>query len=292
MSNEEIVRLIQNGVSVTDNMQILYETNLPLIKQFIKPYLYLEEKQDLMQEAYIGLWQAVQHYESSENVRFMTFAQFWIQQAVRRYIENCTSLIRLPSHLREQIGRYKKNVRQLQQELGHYPTDAEIAEYMRISLDRVRKLQLCMYDVASLDAPLYPDSSDNENFTLADTLQDDSSPEESTIDKIYAEYQKSELWGILERFTDTEQRDLLKRYAAGQSIAQIARETGESYQSVRRRFDNILRKLKIGKPGRELRERLETIGSRLYSNSLKRFKERGYSAIEDIAIELMEMDRE
>ena len=221
----------------------------------------------------------------------MTFAQFWVRSQIQRYIEDCTSLIRLPSHLREQIGRYKKTAQRLQQELGRDPTDEEIAEYMRISLDRVRKLQLCMYDVASLDAPLPTGSSDDNDYTLADTIQGDCNVEDDVVSELYAEYQKNELWAILARFADESQLDLLRRYASGQSLAQIARETGESYQSVRRRFDNILRRLKIGKPGRELRERLETIGSRLYSNSLKRFKERGYSAIEDIAIELMEMDK-
>ncbi len=289
MSNEEIVRLIQSGVSVTDNMQILYETNLPLIKQFIKPYLHLVEEEDLLQECYFALQDAVEHYETDQNVKFMTYAEFWVKHQIQRYLEDCASIIRLPSHLREQIGRYKKNVSQLQQELGRDPTDEEIAEYMRISLDRVRKLQLCMYDVASLDAPLSTDSSDD--LTLADVIQADSSLEERITDKIYAEYQKSELWAILGRYTDAEQQDLLRRYAEVGNIAEIARQTGESYQSVRRRFNDILRRLKIGKPGRELRERLETIGSRLYSNSLKRFKERGYSAIEDIAIELMEMDK-
>lgn len=288
MSNEEIVRLIQNGVSVTDNMQILYETNLPLIKQFIKPYLYLEEKQDLMQEAFIGLWQAVQHYESSENVRFMTFAQFWVRSQIQRYIEDCISLIRLPSHLREQIGRYKKNVGQLQQELGRKPTDEEVAECMRISLDRVRKLQLCMYDVASLDAPLSTDSSDDKDYTLADTLQGGCNVEDDVVSELYAEYQENELWGILARFTNKPQMDLLRRYAEVGNIAQIARETGESYQSVRREFNAVIRKLNTGRPRRILRQEFEMLDARLYNNSFKRFKERGCN-VENIAIRRAEL---
>lgn len=65
MNNEQIVEQIQNGYSVTDNMQLLYENNLPLIKQFIKPYAAYESTEDLLQEAYFGLWEAVQHYEMS-----------------------------------------------------------------------------------------------------------------------------------------------------------------------------------------------------------------------------------
>ena len=52
MINEMIVAKIQNGYSVTDNMQLLYERNLPLIKRFIRPYTDYENVEDLLQEAY------------------------------------------------------------------------------------------------------------------------------------------------------------------------------------------------------------------------------------------------
>ena len=272
MTNEQIVDEIRNGFSVTDNLQWLYERNLPLIKHIIKPYTYFESSEDLQQEAFLALWEATKHYETAKCVPFMRYAEYWIKAGCQRYIENCGSIVRLPAHLREQIARYKRNVQQLQQELGREPTNTEIAEYLGIAPDRLRKLQLCMYDVASLDAPLSPDSSDDENFALADTLPADFNIEESTIE-IYEEYQKSELWGVLGHFMDESQQDLLKRFAAGQNLAEISWQTGESYQSVRRRFDNILRRLKTGKPRRELLERLEILSSNVCRGSFRSFCE-------------------
>lgn len=87
MTNEQIVTEIRNGYSVTDNMQLLYERNLPLIKQIIKKYAAYEPMEDLSQESYFGLVEAVQHYESSKNVRFMTYAEYWVKQSVQRYLE-------------------------------------------------------------------------------------------------------------------------------------------------------------------------------------------------------------
>ena len=43
-------------------MQLLYESNLPLIKKFLKPFAAYEPMEDLLQEAYFGLWEEVQHY--------------------------------------------------------------------------------------------------------------------------------------------------------------------------------------------------------------------------------------
>ncbi len=51
--------------------------------------------------------------------------------------------------------------------------------------------------MTSLDTPL----ADDNSLTLADTIQADFSLEDETIDKIYAEHAKSQLWGIAERFT-------------------------------------------------------------------------------------------
>ena len=127
LSNEELVEQIRSGRKVSENMETLYKNNLPLIRQFIRPFIYFEPEQDLLQQAYIGLWTATTHYESGENVRFMTYAQFWIQQDIRRYLENCGSIIRIPPHNRQKVIRYKKLIRDYERDHGREPTDQEAA---------------------------------------------------------------------------------------------------------------------------------------------------------------------
>ena len=168
-------------------MQLLYESNLPLIKKFIKPYAAYEPVEDLVQESYFGLWEAVQHYETSANVRFMTYAEYWIRQSVQRYLEKCGSTVRIPSHTRQKIARYKKTVQELEQESGRMPTDNEIADKMRVPVGLLPELKIQMQGVASLDTPL----ADDNSLTLSDTIQADFSLEDETIDKMYAEHSKS-----------------------------------------------------------------------------------------------------
>ena len=206
MTNEQIVFEIKNGYSVTDHMQLLYENNMPLIKKFIRPYTAYECAEDLLQEAYLGLWQAVQHYESSENVRFMTYAEYWIKLAVCKYIERCGSVVRIPNYKRQEIGRYRKTVQRLEQELGRVPTDKEIADKICVSIGLMPELRIQMQGVVSLDTPLADDSS----LTLSDTLQADVNIESDTIDKIYEEYSKDELWGIVQRFTNDRENSIIR----------------------------------------------------------------------------------
>ncbi len=179
MSNEQLVEQIRNGNYVTENMQRLYENNLPLLRKFIKPYIHLEPEEDLLQEAFFGLHEAVQHYESSENVLFMTYAYYWIRQSVVKYIENCGSIIRWPAGFKQKMNRYNKSVREFVQEYGRFPTDWEMAEALGISLQEVGKIKIALQEVASLEAPV----SEDGELTLGDCIADKYSLEDDVIDE-------------------------------------------------------------------------------------------------------------
>ena len=150
MTNEMIVKEIQQGQSVTENMQLLYESNIPLIKRLIRPYTAYECEEDLLQETYFGLWEAVQHYEESENVLFMTYAGYWIKRAVREYMIKCGSAIKYSHYMKNRIIRYKKTVQILTQELGAIPSDAEIADKMKLDISDVISIRMYAQEVSSI----------------------------------------------------------------------------------------------------------------------------------------------
>lgn len=177
MTNETLVERIRCGYSVSENMQSLYENNLPLIKKFIKPYAVYEPMEDLLQESYFGLSEAVHHYESDRNVQFMTYAEYWIKQSVQRYLENCGSIVRIPTHTRAKMSRLRRATSQLRQEQGREPTATETAALLGVSLEEVQEIQALMKGVSSLDTLI----SDDSNLTLADTLQADFSLENDTV---------------------------------------------------------------------------------------------------------------
>lgn len=290
MTNEQLVEKIRNGYSVTDNMQLLYERNLPLIKRMIKPFTAIEQTEDLLQEAYFGLWEAVQHYEASENVLFMTYAGYWIKQAVMRYIENCGSVVRIPNHTRQKIARYKKTVERLSQEYKRTPTIQDIADAMGISISEVQDIQSYMQDVSSLDSPLSVD----DELTLCDSIKADCDIENDTIDKIYDEYSKNELWGIVERFTsDIENKVIADRYKQDMTYRDIGIKNNISMQRAREIEHSALRKLRIGKAKRTLLEKFEVVESGMYKTGFNSFNQHNFtSRVEFIAIRKAEIQEE
>jgi len=286
--NETLVEMIRGGFSVSENMQSLYEGNLPLIKKFIKPFTAYECEADLLQESYFGLWEAVQHYETSKNVRFMTYAEYWIKQSVQRYLENCGSTIRIPAHTRAKMSRLRRATSQLRQEQGREPTVAEIAALLGVSVEEVQEIQGYMQGVASLGTPL----ADNNSLTLADTLQADLNVENDTVDKIYSEHSKNELWGIVERYTATRENDIIKEiFLHKKTMAQVAREQELSFDRIRQIKEKGLRRLRMGKARRELLEKFDIAEAGLYRGGLNNYKEHDFvSIVEHTAIKRIEAE--
>ena len=220
----------------------------------------------------------------------MTYAKYWIKQSVQRYIEKCGSTVRIPSHTRQKIAHYKKTVQELGQGLGRVPTDNEIADKMCISVRLLPELRIQMQGVSSLDIPL----ADDNNLTLADTVQGDYNLEDETIDKIYSEHSKSELWGIVARFT-AERENLIIReiFIKNQTMAAVARKQGISLDRVRQIEEKGLRKLRIGRARRELLEKFDIVEAGAYRNSMSKFNEHGFtSTVEYIALRRAEIQAE
>lgn len=87
MTNEELVSLIQAGVDERENLGRLYEQNLRFLHFAILPYLsrWPQEEEDLLQEAYLGLYQAARRFRPEKGVLFLTYAGYWVRQAIRRH---------------------------------------------------------------------------------------------------------------------------------------------------------------------------------------------------------------
>lgn len=290
MTNEQIVEKIRNGYSVTENMQLLYENNLPLIKRMIKPYTAYENAEDLLQEAYFGLWEAVQHYETSKNVLFMTYAGYWIKQSVQQYIENCGSVVRIPSHARQKMIRYNKTVQKLTQKQGRTPTDKEIADSMQISVSEVEHLKTYSQSISSLDAPV----NENTDTTLGESIQADYSLENAVIDKMYEEHSESELWGIVERYTADRENHIIKEYYLhNKSMPDIASEEHMSVSVIRNIKERGLRKLRFGKAEKALLRAFEITERGIYRTGMRGYCEHNFtSTVEYIALRRVELGEE
>jgi RNA polymerase primary sigma factor len=96
-------------------------------RQFANRGLPLE---DLIDEGNIGLIEAVDRFDPRRNLRFSTYAVWWIRQAIRRALQDTAHTVRTPAYMVEVVARMKQAQARLIQRLGRDPTVEELAEEM------------------------------------------------------------------------------------------------------------------------------------------------------------------
>ncbi len=245
----ELSRKIQDGDLAA--RKTLIESNLRLVvtvaRKYTTPDLPLL---DIIQEGNLGLITAAQKYEFSYNVRFSTYACWWIQQAITRAIANKRRMIRLPFRKEELAARIRRASAELFQRLSRCPTCEEIAGELGLPSREIVDIMISSGSVTSLDVQL----DEEDSVSLKDILPDTTyNPEEMFMKK----YTQDCMLEILGDLKDSERDIMLKRYnlqndGKTYTLKTIGAQYGVSAETIRQVELRALRKLK-GRSG-ELRE--------------------------------------
>ena len=123
---------------------------------------------DLINEGNMGLIKAAERFDPDMGYHFISYAVWWIRQAIILAINQKASIIRLPMNRTIDLNRIEKVQKELEHELGEEPTISMVAERLDISEDEIKWLKLISADYVSLDAPLGTDSENTQMSTIED----------------------------------------------------------------------------------------------------------------------------
>ena len=106
--------------------------------------------QDLIAEGNLGLLRAVEGFDPSLQIRFSTYASYWIKQSIKRGLLNTGRTIRVPAYMAELMSKWRRASAQLHDKLGRTPTREEIAASLHLSAKKLKIIQkaLRIYDAA------------------------------------------------------------------------------------------------------------------------------------------------
>ena len=243
MDNEQLVARIQGGDNEAENMLQLWKQNKGFIATIARRYSAGAEMEDLEQEGYIALCEAVQHYDLARGMSFISYAAFYIKRRMRICADNSRT-VRLSFNAGDEVRQYQKIMREYRQEYGCDPSDRELCAFLYVSrekLDQIRKAAQ-MGQVRSLSEPI---PGMDEEISLGDTVASGEDMEEDTIREIDKERMKRELWLAVDQLPGNLPAAVRLRYENGLTLEKIGQALGVNRERARQLERKALRMLRL-----------------------------------------------
>ncbi len=244
-----IARKVRTGDQ--EAMQELVKRNLRFVISVAKKYqnrgLALT---DLIGEGNVGLLTAARKFDPDQGVKFISYAVWWIRQAILAALARHGRTVRVPLNRTADLSRIVRTSESLRQELRREPTPEEVANAVGLSVDVVQSLAALNTAEVRLDAPLDPDG----DRSLIDRfiVDDQADAEAQAMDQFLSEEIERAL-----RTLPARDAKVLRLYfgldgGREHTLEEIGAMLGVTRERVRQLRDRALRRLREGEVGRAL----------------------------------------
>jgi RNA polymerase sigma-B factor len=207
--------------------EVLVTRYQPLVRSCARKYWNGPESADeLMQVGYVGLMKAINKFDPGFGGSLAAYAFPSVTGELKRHFRDRCWQVHVKRSAQELVLELRTTARDLTQQLGRAPADAELASHLRVSVDDVRDARRADlgFNAWSLDAPL---GADNETASLADLLGAEDDQVEHTLDMEAVAAHWNEL-------PERQQQILLLRFYGNKTQADIGETLGISQMHVSR----------------------------------------------------------
>lgn len=205
---------------------------------------------DLIQEGNIGLVTAARKFDPEQGVKFISYAVWWIRQAILASLANHGRAVRVPLNRASDLARIFREKERLKQELGRDPTPDELSEATDLTPALIESLQTLNAAEIRLDAPI----GDSEDSQLVERFitEEAAEPEIEVENRLLSE-------SVSEALQLLEARDarVLRLYFGLEgdrehTLEEIGNLLGVTRERIRQLRDRALRRLREGGKGAAL----------------------------------------
>jgi RNA polymerase primary sigma factor len=227
---EKHAREAAKGNRAARNM--LVNANLRFVVNVAKKYqgqgLPLE---DLISEGNVGLLNAVKRYDVDKGYHFISYAVWWIRQAILKAICEKSRMIRLPLNRANELVQIEKARRLVQEGEGEI---REVARLLDMNERHVEELLAISRDMVSLENPLY---SEKDSSTLGDFIEavKYQAPEAQAMDAAL----RDDIEHLLGRLNEKEADVIRYRFGLGNKAPLSLKEIGARFNLTKERIRQI-----------------------------------------------------
>ena len=235
---QEDEKRLGNRIQKGDNKALkeLIESNLRFVVSYVKKYRGMGIGMfDLINEGNLGLIEAAKRFDPDRNVKFISYAVWWIRQAIIHALTRYSRVYHLPQKLSAKISDMKRKVAGLKTELSREPTREEIAKKMGITKDEVEDLEILDGKDVSLSDKYF-----EEGVEIEDRIQDDLTP--SVEYQIIKNSIQQQIRGMLSELDDKEVNVIKLRFGLDDDKARTLQEIGDMLNLSRERIRQIEQK--------------------------------------------------
>lgn len=190
---------------------------------------------DLVSEGNIGLITAVEHFDVTKGYHFISYAVWWIRQAILKAICEKSRAIRLPLNRANELVRIEHARKMISGNKTEDQEFAEVAEMLNMDKMHVREMMNISREMASFDAPVK--GSDRDDTTFGDFIEDSYSdaPDAQVMNEAFT----AELNDVIGTLKPNEAAVLKMRYGIGVEKPMSLREIGEVCNLTKERIRQI-----------------------------------------------------
>ncbi|MBP5642695.1 MAG: RNA polymerase sigma factor RpoD/SigA [Bacteroidales bacterium] len=198
---------------------------------------------DLINEGNVGLIKAAQRFDETKGFKFISYAVWWIRQAILQAVAEQSRMVRLPLNQVGMLSRVKKTASSLEQLYQRKPTIKEIADELDMPEDKVEAILKINSKEVSMDAPV----SDDDDLLFIDTLVPDNN---NDADKeIVTETESAAIRRSLSVLNDKERKVITKYFGLDDdrhqyTLEEIGYMMDMTRERVRQVKDKALKKLR------------------------------------------------
>lgn len=217
----------------------IVSSNLRFVVNVAKKYQnHGLELEDLISEGNIGLLTAIERFDVSKGYHFISYAVWWIRQAILKAICEKSRMIRLPLNRANELVQIEHARKLVSGDKTEEQEIAEIAGMLNMDAVHVRDMINISREMVSLDAAVRPDSSESSN--VADFLEDSryADPADVVIDSAMQE----EIDAVLSSLTEREATVLRYRFGLGGNKSMSLKEVGDKFNLTKERIRQIEKK--------------------------------------------------